>query len=207
MSDGPDILLARLVTGTGANTVLTGVTYYTRDANGMITSELRGRRATFADPGWRVEQPYLFDVSTANGSTPAAPVTVAHEVTPDQIALRKVDPDAEPLGELSSSIASLKAAGRRTSEFQAKWWHKISGPLSAMLMPLLGAVSGFGLARSGHLFARAVIGMGLGFAYFVVDNAALALGSFGGYPPLLAAWAPFLLFLMVGETVLIRTEE
>ena len=49
--------------------------------------------------------------------------------------------------------------------------------------------------------------MSLGFAYVVVDNAALAMGSFGGYPPFLAAWAPFALFFLVGETVLIRTEE
>ena len=45
--------------------------------------------------------------------------------------------------------------------------------------------------------------MALGFAFFVVDNAALAMGGFGGYPPLLAAWAPFVLFFLVGETVLI----
>ena len=100
-----------------------------------------------------------------------------------------------------------KVAGRRTDELKGKWWHKISGPLSAILMPLLGAVAGFGLARSGHLLARAVIGMALGFAFFVVDNAALAMGSFGGYPPVLAAWAPFVLFFLLGETVLIRTEE
>lgn len=74
-------------------------------------------------------------------------------------------------------------------------------------MPLLGAVAAFGLARSGQLFVRAIIGMALGFAYFVVDNAALALGSFGGYPPFLAAWSPFFLFALIGETVLIRTEE
>ena len=74
-------------------------------------------------------------------------------------------------------------------------------------MPLLGAVAAFGLARSGQLLIRAVIGMSLGFAYFVVDNAALAMGNFGGYPPFVAAWAPFLLFLLIGETVLVRTEE
>jgi lipopolysaccharide export system permease protein len=74
-------------------------------------------------------------------------------------------------------------------------------------MPLLGAVAAFGLARSGQVLVRAVIGMALGFAYFVVDNAALSMGSFGGYPPFLAAWAPFLLFAMIGETVLVRTEE
>ena len=105
------------------------------------------------------------------------------------------------------SIDAYEAIGRRTAELRAKWWHKMAGPLSAFLMPLLGAIAAFGLARSGQLFVRAIIGMALGFAYFVVDNAALAMGSFGGYPPFLAAWAPFFLFLLVGETVLIRTEE
>ena len=74
-------------------------------------------------------------------------------------------------------------------------------------MPLLAAVAAFGLARSGQLFLRAVIGMSLGFAYFVADNFALAMGNFGAYPPFLAAWGPFLLFFLVGEAVLIRTEE
>ena len=103
--------------------------------------------------------------------------------------------------------SSLKAAGRPTKALEGDLWHKISKPLSSVLMPLLGAVAGFGLARSGQLFVRAMIGMALGFAYFVLDNAALAMGNFGGYPPFLAAWAPFFLFLLIGETVLVRTEE
>ena len=74
-------------------------------------------------------------------------------------------------------------------------------------MPLLGAVAGFGLARSGRLLVRAVLGMGLGFLYFVVDNFALAMGNLGAYPPLLAAWGAFLLFLLIGELILVRSEE
>jgi lipopolysaccharide export system permease protein len=49
--------------------------------------------------------------------------------------------------------------------------------------------------------------MALGFTYFLVDNLSLALGNVGAYPPTLAAWAPFLLFLFIGETVLVRSEE
>ncbi len=108
---------------------------------------------------------------------------------------------------LAESISALRAAGRPTSSLETVLWHKISGALSAVLMPLLAGVSGFGLARSGALFIRAVIGMALGFTYFVADNFALAMGNIGAYPPLLAAWAPFLLFLLIGEAVLIRTEE
>jgi lipopolysaccharide export system permease protein len=118
-----------------------------------------------------------------------------------------VDADGQDIFTLARSIDALRSAGRATSELDGKWWHKISGPLSAVLMPLLGAIAGFGLARSGRLLVRAVLGMGLGFAFFVFDNAALALGNFGAYPPLIAAWGPFLLFLLVGETVLLRTEE
>jgi len=54
---------------------------------------------------------------------------------------------------------------------------------------------------------RAVLGMALGFAYFVADNFSLAMGNLGAYPPVLAAWAPFFLFLLIGETLLFRTEE
>ena len=194
------------LSGRGEQSELTGVIFYDRDDGGMITRQITADRATFAAPGWRLENASSFDVSTAS-TRQLDSVVVAEGVEIAQVELRRVDADAQPLADLSQSIDALDGAGRRTDELRAKWWHKISGPLSAVLMPLLGAVAGFGLARSGKLFQRAIIGMALGFAYFVVDNAALAMGSFGGYPPLLAAWAPFFLFLLVGETVLVRTEE
>jgi lipopolysaccharide export system permease protein len=183
------------------------VTWHRRDPTGMVTEIVRAPRASFANPGWRFDHPTAFDVQSARRSAPGGSAVFATGVTPTQIVIRKSDADAESLWHLSGSIQAIGAAGHSTSELESRWWHKVSGPLSAMLMPLLGAVAAFGLARSGQLFMRAVIGMALGFAYFVVDNAALAMGSFGGYPPLIAAWAPFVLFLLIGEAVLIRTEE
>ncbi len=206
-TDGDDILAASHVTGRGENAVMDGVTFYSRDAQGMISQQIRSPRATYANPGWTLEEPVRFKVQEAETSALDAPITVAEDLTPQQIEISGINADAQNFVELHRSIGLLEEAGRRTDELRGKWWHKFSGPLSAALMPLLGAVAAFGLARSGQLFLRAVIGMSLGFAYFVVDNAALAMGNFGGYPPLLAAWGPFLLFLLVGETVLIRTEE
>ena len=204
--DGPNIISAQVVSGTGAATRLDGVTWYRRDAQGMVLEQVRGARATFANPGWKLEQVTRFDVATtAQTSQPS--LVVAARVTPAQLAVGRADADGQNVFQLAQSIAAMKASDRRVSELQAKWWHKFSGPLSAILMPLLGSVAAFGLARSGTLLIRAVLGMALGFTYFVVDNAALAMGSFGGYPPLIAAWAPFLLFFLVGETVLVKTEE
>lgn len=206
LSDSEGILLASTLSGKGKAMVMENVTYYRRNATGIVIEQLRAPRATYAGPGWKLEEPVKFETETTTTSTLPS-VTVARQISPGQIEISKVDPDAQSLFKLSTSIDAIRAAGRRTSKLDAAWWHKISGPLSAVLMPLLGAVAAFGLARSGQLLIRAVLGMALGFTYFVVDNAALAMGNFGGYSPFVAAWAPFILFALVGETVLIRTEE
>ncbi len=207
MQDGTNILFARTVTGRGDETVMRDVSWYRRNASGMVSEIVHGTVARYAHPGWRLEHPTSFDVQSLR-TTPLGDARVfATGVEPAQVIVRKTNAEAESLWRLTDSIRAIRAAGYRTGELDGRWWHKLSGPLSALLMPLLGAVAGFGLARSGKLFVRAVIGMALGFAYFVVDNAALAMGNFGAYTPFLAAWSPFLLFLLIGEAVLIRTEE
>jgi lipopolysaccharide export system permease protein len=206
LRDGPNILAIGSLTGSGAAMKMENVTWYRRDGEGKVTRQIRAARASYAGPGWRLEEAVQFDVAAAMAQ-PIGSIVLAKGVTPQQAALGRIDPDAQDVFTLRRTIEAMKAAGRRTGELEGKWWHKFAGPLAALLMPLLGAVSAFGLARSGQLLLRAAIGMGLGFTYFVVDNAALSMGSFGGYPPMIAAWAPFLLFALIGETVLLRSEE
>ncbi len=206
VSDGENILMAKTIGGAGAGMRLSGVTWYSRDPAGDISQQVRARTARPVEGGWELIDAQRFDVATAATRTlPSA--TIETNITPEDIALESVKAETLSLWQLSDSIAAYEAAGRSTAELRMNWWHKISGPLASLLMPLLGAIAAFGLARSGQLFVRAVIAMALGFAFFLIDNAALALGNFGGYPPFLAAWAPFLLFFLIGETVLIRTEE
>ena len=203
--DGDDLIYAASVSGRGASTRLTGVKLYDREGGTLVrTVEAESGRPT--QGGWLLERPTLFNVAdTTQKSAPS--LVVAQGVDPTQFTLANVDPDEQDFATLKGSIRQMEEAGRPTGPLQAGLWHKISGPLSAVLMPLLAGVAAFGLARSGQLAVRAIIGMALGFAYFVADNFALAMGNFGAYPPLLAAWAPFALFLLIGETVLIRTEE
>tara|TARA_A100001391_G_scaffold126122_2_gene86255 strand:- start:1610 stop:2707 length:1098 start_codon:yes stop_codon:yes gene_type:complete len=203
---GADVLVAQRVYGDDASASMHEVTFYERNPSGMIISQTQAETAVFNDPGWKLTNAVRFDVATAS-TVEQTQVVVAHGISPDQITLEDSDPDRADFFALAQMIKSYDLIGKRTSEMRVSWWRKITSPLSSMLMPLLGSVAAFGLARSGQLFVRAVIGMGLGFGYFVVENAALAMGNFGGYPPFLAAWSPFLLFLLIGETVLVRTEE
>ncbi|WP_373488571.1 LPS export ABC transporter permease LptG [Blastomonas sp.] len=204
--NGNDIVHAENVAGSGAATRLTGLTVYRRDNDGGLSQIIEASAGRYTSSGWMLSDASAFDVASGKREDLGA-INFGGDIKPDQFTLSKVDPNGLSFMALYAAINELKAAGRPTASLEANLWHKLSGPLSALLMPLLGAVAGFGLARSGQLFLRAVMGMGLGFTYFVADNFALAMGNLGAYPPFLAAWAPFMLFLMLGETVLIRTEE
>jgi lipopolysaccharide export system permease protein len=176
-------------------------------SGGVLQREIRAARATPRPGGdWLLEDVKIYDANM-NVIRTLPRMTALSGLTPNQLTLAKVEPTELPYWTLKKRIAELDAGGRPDDEARAGLAHKIAGPLSTLLMPLLAAIAAFGLARSGQVLLRAVVGMALGFAYFVVDNFSLAMGSAGTYPPLVAAWAPFLLFLLIGETVLIRTEE
>ena len=200
-----DVLFAGRVEGRGADTVLHDVEVYRRDG-GRLTAQLSAPAARPADGAWRLEDARRFDV--ARGVSVEAGTQIAGRgISPERFVSLAPDPDEVDSGTLADAIERMQAAGRPTDGLEAALHQKFVKPLSAVLMPLLGAVAGFGLARSGQMFVRTVIGMALGFAYFVADNAMLAVGEFGAAPPILAAWGPFLLFLLVGEAMLFRTEE
>ena len=203
--DGNNLINAQSVTGRGSDVVLRDITIYNRTENGL-KSLLQGEEARFTGSAWLLTDVTQFDVSTG-AEVKKTELVVGDSIRPDQFTLTNVSADSLSIFALHTAIGELEQAGRPTMSLKSGWWHKISGPMSSILMPLLGAIAAFGLARSGQLFLRAVIGMALGFAYFVADNFALAMGTIGAYPPILAAWAPFLLFFLIGETVLIRTEE
>ena len=183
------------------------VTIYER-SGGNLTRVVEADRA-IPDPArgdWRLEGVKVYN-STMNLVRKMPEARGLAEVTPNQLTIARVDPDELDYRTLKRRIADLERAGRPADEARSGLAHKVSGPISTLLMPLLAAVAAFGLARSGQVLLRASIGMALGFAYFVADNFSLAMGNAGAYPPFVAAWAPFLLFLLIGETVLVRTEE
>jgi lipopolysaccharide export system permease protein len=200
-----DLIHADRAGGRGRGTQIAGVTYYDRSHDKLIAIATADR-GRLEGNGWLLTNVKRFDVASGT-TTNLRSVRIADGLDPSRFTLAAVNGDGMSFRGLAEAIGELNAAGRPTIALRTTLWHKISGPLSTVLMPLLAGVAGFGLARSGRLFLRVVIGMALGFAYFVADNFALAMGSLGAYPPLLAAWAPFVLFFLIGEAVLIRTEE
>ncbi|MDQ3074998.1 MAG: LPS export ABC transporter permease LptG [Pseudomonadota bacterium] len=203
--DGSRLIFARHVGGRGTGVHLEGVTIYDRESGALVRTT-EAARADQRPGGWRLTDVRVYNTAT-NVVRNLPTLDSLSGVEPTRFTLAKVSAANRDVRSLGTAITDLENAGRPSAEARTGWWHKFSGPLSTVLMPLLAALAAFGLARSGQVLLRAAIGMALGFTYFVVDNFSVALGNVGAYPPFLAAWAPFLLFLFIGEAVLIRSEE
>lgn len=199
----------RLASGGGV--ILEDVELYDRissmpDRQGKTGVILRAKSAELVDQRLTLHQVLQTDL-TGLRSEPVADRILRCNIPPEQFLAETVDPKVVGYGELRRAINDLNAGQQTTNVLLAALYHKISGPVSALLMPLLAGVAAFGVARSGKLFLRLAAGLGIGFAYFVADNFMLAMGQFGTVPPWAAAWAPFALFFLIGETILLYSEE
>ncbi len=206
MLDGNNLVLIQGVRRNANLVVLDKVSIFERDGGGNLMNMVRADFAIYIDNNWTLYEVRRFNVidhtlETFDNQT--WPTTIP----PERFLALTVRPDRVDIFVLWESIQELRREGHATGSLITSFYHKMVEPMATILMPLLAAIVGFGIHRGGTLFIRSAIAMALGFGYFVADNFMLAMGEFGVVPPLLAAWAPILLFTALGLSVLIYTEE
>ncbi len=200
------LILVENVSEIGNRVVLDVISIFEKSDIGHLRAMARADFAIYQNNEWTLHEVRRFDVESHNlAITPSIKWNIS--VEPERFLALTVRPDHVSFIQLWKSIQQLEREGLSTDQPMASFLQKFAAPASSLLMPLLAAVAAFGVTRAGNLIIRLVFGMALGFSFFVADNFMLAMGEFGVAPPLLAAWSPFLLFLLVGYAVLFNTEE
>ena len=99
--------------------------------------------------------------------------------------------------ELSTHIQYLMKSGYNAKELMVELYKKISFPLSCLTMTLLAIPFSFVIGKKGAFFG---IGASIAIAitYQMVSSLFEALGIYGILAPVLAAWAPNIIFGAAG---------
>lgn len=198
--------LIRVGAVTRGGTIVDSVTLYERTPAGKLERIVTAEFAAYVNDHWTMFNVRIFTVADQKLIHLASePWTTS--IPPDRFLALAVEPTKVSFAELWHTTRELQREGHPVAMLKSWLNQKIAGPAGTILMPLLGTIVGFGVVRSGLLFLRVALGMGLGFAFFVVDNLLLALGEFGTLPPFVAVWTPILLFLLIGFSVILYTEE
>jgi LPS export ABC transporter permease LptG/LPS export ABC transporter permease LptF len=99
--------------------------------------------------------------------------------------------------ELNNYINNLRESGYNAIELQVELNKKISFPLSCLVMAILGIPFAFSFGKKGAFFGIGV-SLAIAIAYWGASGAFEAMGAYGLLIPILAAWAPNLLFGAAG---------
>ena len=113
-------------------------------------------------------------------------------------------PDAERMSfsDLKQYIASLKTSGFDVVPYTVALHRKISFPFVAVVMTLIGVPFAVTTGRRGALYGIG-IGIFLAICYWALFILFTAIGSAGMLTPVLAAWAPNVLFLTVATYLML----
>ncbi|MEL7487043.1 MAG: LPS export ABC transporter permease LptG [Pseudomonadota bacterium] len=203
---GDEFIRAGSAARIGQTVRLNNVTINEFDTDNLSASVVEAQSALFLNDAWVLFGVRRHDAETLQVSE-ADNVPWRTALNPDLLFALSLNPDRTPLPDLIRKIRQLRDDGADTRAATTSLLGRFSKPLSTLVMPLLGAIAGFGVTRQGAQLARAALGAALGFGYFVIENMALALGKLGVIPAMLGAFFPFALFLVVGAAILIAMEN
>jgi lipopolysaccharide export LptBFGC system permease protein LptF len=182
---------------TPSERLLNGLTVLTFSPDGAVvhersfatTAQAETERAWHARKGWTRT---FNDDATQASFTPfdEGPLTLE---APDTFITQIPPPNQMNYAQLKGYIDDLRAGGYDVRENEVALNRKIAFPLVTLVMTLIGVPFAVTTGRRGALYGVGV-GIVLALTYWTLISVFAAFGAGGAMPPILAAWAPNLLF-------------
>ena len=157
-------------------------------------------------PGfWQLKN--VREATAGESSVQSDSLTIRSTLDSEQAVERFASPEAIAFWRLPEAIRSTEQAGFSASGYRLRFQQLLSEPILFAAMAILAAAFSLRLARLGGLAGLAGAGVALGFVIFFFNQFSGALGRAGIIPQVAAAWAPALVALLAGLTLLCYTED
>lgn len=126
-------------------------------------------------------------------------------LTASQLGIIVSKPEALSMTNLYYFVQGLKQRGEQSYRYELLFWQKLTTPLSAAIMILLGMPFVFGSQRHVSTGKRITLGVLAGIAFYVITQITTHVGSLMQWPPVMIAFFPlglavFLLILIQKRT-------
>ncbi len=158
------------------------------------------------EPGyWKIIDPIY---TNADGShRTMETMKIPTDLTPNRIQESFESPETTSFWDLPDFIASLEAVGFSAREHRLHWHRLLTLPLLLAAMLLIGAAFSLRLVRRGGTGVLVAGGLITGFGFYILSDVIFALGLSGRLPPIMAAWTPVGVAILLGVTTLLHLED
>ena len=189
-----------------------GLTVYRVDlASARVLEQWFCASAKWEGSGWDVEKGWYRsfpDPAGAGDYRRFEKETISSFDSPDSFTRRERTlaandiPEQASLDELKEEIDTLSQSGYDTTRLRVQYWQKTSAVATPLVTVLLGLPFAFKVGRRGSMYGVGV-GLILAIVFWAVAAISNALGLETILPPFLSAWAPNIVFVVIGAYLLL----
>lgn len=193
-------------------TDLVGVTFFGFDLEGRPRYRIDADRARLVTGAWEIDnaKEWRFEDGTRvpdDEAFEADRLSLASNLTREQIIDSFGSPSAIPIWELPSFIGRLESAGFSSRIHRTYFQRELALPVLLVAMVLIGAGFTMRHTRFARTGPMVVMALALGFTLYFIRNFAVILGETGQIPILLAAWGPPVASVLLPLGLLLHLED
>lgn len=171
----------------------------------VFRRRLEAREATLMPGFWQLRD--VREATAGDSSIRSDSLSIRSTLDSEAAMERLASPDAIAFWRLPKAIQLTEQAGFSASGYRLRLHQLLATPVLFAAMSILAAAFSLRLARLGGLAGLAGAGVALGFVMFFFNQFAGALAKAGIIPLFAAAWAPAIVALLAGVTLLCYTED
>ena len=175
------------------------------DPSGAVSARIDASHAIYQGDHWK-----LVDVSQSAGDGRIEKLATRKyptNLSADSLLGAVSDPETISFWELESTARKMSLSGINPGPYLVRYHSLTALPLFLVSMVLIAATVSLRFVRFGQSGRMILGGILSGFVLYTVTKLVTSLGSNGVVPPIVAAWAPAVVAILFGMSVLLHQED
>lgn len=167
--------------------------------NHQLKTASHAATGQFIHHHWHFKQVVESQISTTKVTSRILPTQVWDvSFDPRLLNLAVVEPEQQSLPKLYAYVHYLKDTDQSSNQSDFVFWKRIFQPLATLVMICLSVPFVFGPLRSTTMGLRILLGVVVGFGFYMLNEFFGPLSMVFQLPPILAAATPAILFMLGG---------
>jgi lipopolysaccharide export system permease protein len=183
------------------NTSLNGVSIIEQSEKGEFLALIRSPRATWTGEHWSFSNALIYDWQ--EGILRVRPLEESdnYREHPDAFRRSAVEVEALPAREAALLVEDLKQAGLPFIGVLADYYHRFSFPSVSFVVIILSISMG-GRFKKNILLMSLLASLVGAVVFYVMEMISMMMARLGYIPPIVGAWVPVFVFIVIGLLLL-----
>ncbi|BCP52937.1 LPS export ABC transporter permease LptG [Kaistia sp. 32K] len=201
--EGSSIIGARQSLNRGLS--LVDASAFVFKSNGSLARRIDASTADFEDGDWVFRNATILQAGSR--PEPVAEFRLPTDLNANQVSQRLADPETVSFWSLPQLVEISKKSAVPSDAYEMQFQSLLAQPLLFLAMVFVAATVSLRFSRSRDLGQVILTGVAVGFVLYVVTELARGLGRSGVVSPMIAAWTPAAIAILLSVTVLLHRED